>query len=213
MILVCDIEQGSADWFALRLGKPTSSNFAKIITPAQGKPSSQASGYRHELLAEWLTGQPSEGYQNGWMERGTELEGQARAWYAWTHEEVEEVAFVWLDDERTAGCSPDGLIGEKGGLEIKCPAPKTHVSYLLDGKLPTDYIPQVQGSLWITDRKWWDFLSYCPGIDPLVIRVARDEEYIAKLAKLVGAFVQTMQAEQEELIKRGLKPLEVKHAA
>jgi hypothetical protein len=195
------------------LGKPTSSNFDKIITPARGEPSRSAPGYRHELLAEWLTGQPSEGHQNGWMERGSELEAEARAWYAWTHEEVEEVGFVWLDDEKMVGCSPDGLIGVDGGMEIKVPAPKTHVSYLLANKLPTDYIPQVQGSLWITGRQWWDFVSYCPGIDPLVIRVQRDEPYIGKLAKLVGAFVETMKAEQEELIKRGLKPKEVRHAA
>ena len=209
-IIVRDIEQGSADWFALRLGKATSSNFARIITPAQGKPSSQAPGYRHELLAEWLTGQPGGMEPNGWMERGSELESQARAYYAFARDdEVEQVGFVWLDGDKEVGCSPDGLVGEAGGVEIKCPAPKTHVGYLLNGTLPTDYIPQVQGSLWVTGRQWWDFLSYCPGIDPLVIRVERDEDYIAKLAKLVSAFVQTLQAERDELTNRGFVPKEV----
>ncbi len=143
------------------------------------------------------------------MERGIEMEAEARAWYAMAQDQdVEQVGFVWLDDRVQVGCSPDGLVGEHGGLEIKCPAPHTHVGYLLEQKLPTDYIPQVQGSMWVCDRQWWDFLSYCPGIEPLVIRVERDEEYIDKLAGLLDKFLAELLAEREELMSRGYAPRE-----
>lgn len=177
---VIDCEQGSDEWLNARLGVPSASMFAKIVT-TKGAWSTQADGYINQLIAEDLTGEPTPFYQNEHMARGTELEPDARAAYEFvTDQTVTEVGFC-LHDTLRAGCSPDGLIGEDGGLEIKCPAAATHVSYLRDGKLPSKYYQQVMGCLWITGREWWDFMSYHPDMKPLIVRVERDEEYIAAL--------------------------------
>lgn len=177
---VIDCEQGSEEWLNARLGVPSASMFAKIVT-TKGAWSTQADGYINQLIAEDLTGEPTPFYQNEHMARGTELEPDARAAYEFvTDQTVTELGFC-LHDTLRAGCSPDGLIGEDGGLEIKCPAAATHVSYLRDGKLPSKYYQQVMGCLWITGREWWDFMSYHPDMKPLIVRVERDEEYIAAL--------------------------------
>ena len=175
-----DCEQGSDEWIAARLGVPSASMFGKIIT-TQGKWSTQADAYINQLVAEKLTGEQTYVYQNEHMARGTELEPEARAMYEFIKEvEVNEVGFC-LHDTLNAGCSPDGLIAEDGGLEIKCPAPATHVEYLKAGVLPSKYKQQVMGCLWITGREWWDFVSYHPTMKTLIVRVERDEEYIAAL--------------------------------
>jgi hypothetical protein len=90
-----------------------------------------------------------------------------------------------MHDTLEAGASPDGLVGESGGLEIKCPMPATHIEYLRDGRLPSKYIQQVQGCLWISGRDWWDFMSYHPKMTPLIIRVYRDEVFIKALESVV----------------------------
>ena len=175
-----DCEQGSDEWIASRLGIPSASMFGKIIT-TQGKWSTQADAYINQLVAEKLTGEQTYVYQNEHMARGTELEPEAREMYEFIKEvEVSEVGFC-LHDTLDAGCSPDGLIAEDGGLEIKCPAPATHVEYLKAGVLPSKYKQQVMGCLWITGREWWDFVSYHPTMKTLIVRVERDEEYIAAL--------------------------------
>jgi hypothetical protein len=90
---------------------------------------------------------------------------------------------------------------DKGGLEIKCPAPATHVSYLRDGTLPSKYYQQVMGCLWITGREWWDFMSYHPSMKPLIVRVERDEEYIKSLAKNVDKAVKLIEENVEKFFK------------
>ena len=188
---ILDCEQGSAEWFRGRLGIPTASGFDKIIS-STGKASTQANGYMHKLLAEWLTGKSEDGYTNDSMERGKELEAAAREFYAFTHDvEVQQVGLVYRDENKLVACSPDGLT-EPAGLEIKCPLAHTHVSYLLANKVPSKYIPQIQGSMWVTGRQYWDFMSHHPDMHPLIIRVARDEKYINTLADLVGRFIKTM---------------------
>ena len=177
-------EQGSFEWLAARLGIPSASMFAKIVT-TKGAWSTSADTYINQLVAERLTGEREEVFQSHHMIRGTELEPDARDLYSlMTNSEVIEVGFC-LHDTLAAGCSPDGLIGEDGGLEIKCPAPSTHVEYLRGGVLPSKYKQQVMGCLWITGREWWDFVSYHPTMKPLIVRVERDEEYIAALEKCV----------------------------
>ena len=207
MSIVMDIEQRSAEWIKCRIGIPTASCFDRIITPATGMASASAVAYRRELLAEWLMGEPVSIKESGWMQRGTEMEPEARAFYEFEADaEVTEAGFVFLDERRQIGCSPDGLVGDDGLIEIKCPAPNTHVGYLIDAKLPTAYIPQVQGALWVTGRKWCDFVSYHPEMESLIVRVRRDEPYIAKMATLIEAFVATMLDEREILLSRGLGP-------
>lgn len=203
-VVLTDIQQGTAEWTAARLGIPTASGFDNIIT-STGKASTQAAGYRLKLLAEHLTGQPTGPEQTDWMLRGIEMEAEARRWYSlMTDADVTEVGIVYRDETRMVACSPDGLVADCGGVEIKCPAPHTHVGYLLDGALPSKYVAQVQGSMYVTGRAWWDFVSYHPDIDPLLVRVHRDEAYIAALDKLVRAFVRDLLAARTELERRGI---------
>jgi len=210
MSVLVEVEQRSDAWQKLRVGIPTASCFDRIITPATGKPSASAVAYRRELLAEWLTGQPVSVKESGWMQRGTEMEPEARAFYEFGADaEVTEAGFVFLDERRLIGCSPDGLVGDDGLVEIKCPAPHTHVGYLVDSRLPTAYIPQVQGALWVTGRQWCDFVSYSDTMESLIVRVNRDESYIAKMATLIEAFVATMLEERQILLSRGIGPREI----
>jgi len=193
-------EQGTDEWLASRLGIPSASMYAKIIT-TQGKWSTQADSYINQLVAEKLTGETTPFYQNEHMIRGTELEPDARQLYEFiTGSEVQQVGFC-LHDTLEAGASPDGLIGEDGGLEIKCPAPATHVEYLRGDKLPSKYKQQVMGCLWITGREWWDFMSYHPNMKPLIVRVERDEDYIAELEACVSKAVKLIEENVEKFFQ------------
>ena len=195
---VIDHEQGTQEWLNSRLGCPSGSGFSNLIT-ATGKPSASAEAYINQLIAEKLTERTTEVKVNEWMQRGTELEPLARQYFELsTGLEVQEVGFCMADD-MDAGVSPDGLVGEDGGLEIKCPAPHTHVKYLRDDKLPVVYKQQVMGCLWITGREWWDFVSYHETMPVLQVRVYRDEDYIAKLEDHVLAACETIEYETERL--------------
>ena len=191
---ISNFEQGSQEWLESRLGRPTASNFSKLITPT-GKPSSSADAYINELIAQRITGELPEFYSNAAMERGNELEPAAKTLYELMNDvEVVEVGLC-LHDTFECGASPDGLVGNDGGIEIKCPLPHTHVSYLRDGKVPSKYIPQIQGCLWIAEREWWDFMSYNPSMQDLIVRVYRDEAYIKKLADAVTSAVEIIETE------------------
>ena len=182
---IIDVVQGTPEWFAARCGIPTASNFDKIVT-SKGEPSKQRTKYLYQLAGESITGIPEETYQNAAMQRGIEMEAEARNLYSMTTgEELKEVGFCV---SKGCGASPDGLVGEKGGLEIKCPNLTTHVGYLLENTLPTDYFQQVQGNLLVTGRDWWDFQSYYPGIKPLIIRVYPDKNFIGLLENELRKF-------------------------
>jgi hypothetical protein len=184
-MIVVDCPQYSDTWWSSRVGIPTASCFKDILT-STGKKASAFDRYANTLAAERLMGRTPESFESDWMKRGTELEPQARAFYCFDADrDVPEVGFCTLDDG-SAGASPDGLMDDRG-LEIKCPAPHTHVEYLAKGKLPAAYLPQVQGSMWICEREQWDFLSFHPDMPPLLITVDRDEKFIALLAELVAA--------------------------
>lgn len=202
---IIQCEQNSDEWFQARLGIPTASEFSKIIT-STGKASTQANDYMNRLLAEWMAGEPLEKWDgNQWTERGHELEMDARTYYEMTKDvDVLQVGFVTTDDG-SAGCSPDGMVGDDGMTEYKCPSPGIHVSYLLANKLPSAYVPQVQGSLWVTERDWCDFSSYHPVLDKLIIRVHRDELYIVKLTKAIDEFNDKMMGKRELLKQRGFR--------
>lgn len=205
IILNCD--QRSEEWQSARLGIPTASEFDKILTPATGKLSTQAGAYRHRLLAEWLTGRAADSYNGGWIPRGVEMEAEARTYYEMlTDRTVEQVGFIFKDKRRLVGCSPDGLFDDTG-MEIKCPAPGTHVRYLLDNSLPVDYILQVQGAMWITGAKQWEWLSYHPDMPPVLITVKRDEQKIDLLETAVEHFLFELLAQRQALLDRGLKPI------
>lgn len=182
---VINCEQGTEEWLAARLGVPSASSFGKLITPT-GKKSSTFDSYVNQLVAERITGEATPFPQTDAMARGSELEPHARDFYEFmTDNEVKEVGFI-KHAVMEAGCSPDGLIDEMGGLEIKCPLAHTHVETLRSGKMPTKHVPQVQGCMWITRREWWDFVSYHPSMESLIVRVERDDEYIEKMAELIA---------------------------
>jgi len=180
---IIDCEQGSDEWFGARRGVLTASNFKRIVD-TKGNASRQAQDYIDELVGEAITGEThykaiGDSY---WMDRGTELEDEARNHYmAMTEQQVNEVGFC-LFQPISIGCSPDGLIGLDGGIEIKCPSAKIHNKYLREARVPPAYYQQVMGSLLVTGRQWWDFLSYHPSYKrQLRITVERDEEYISKM--------------------------------
>jgi len=176
---IIDCIQNSPEWFAARAGIPTASNFDLIVT-TKGERSKQREKYLYRLAGEAITGTPEETYQNGAMQRGIALEAEARQLYELiTGATVTQAGFCLADEGY--GASPDALVGETGSLELKCPNLATHVGYLLDGKLPTEYFQQVQGQLLVTGREWADFMSYYPGIKPFLIRVERDEQFLKQL--------------------------------
>lgn len=201
-MIVLDCPQGSDEWVQARLAIPTASQFHRIITPKTGKLSSQAEGYVHELLAEELLGHALDEGASDFMTRGTQLEKSAVEFYEFQRDlSTERVGFI-LRDDRLTGCSPDRLVGEDGGLEIKCPSAKVHVAYML-GQDADAYRCQVQGALWITGRAWWDWLSYNPELAPVLIRFERDEEFIARLAGVVDQFIAYLDECRLKLVERG----------
>ena len=171
-IINCD--QGSPEWIKARCGIPSASSFDKIIT-AKGEPSKQRTKYLWQLAGETVTGIPEETYSNANMKRGKIVEAEARQLYELVSgQEVAQVGFCLADGY---GASPDGLVATEGLLELKCPIIATHVGYLLENTLPMDYWQQLQGQLLVTGRKWVDFMSYYPGLKPLILRVVPDEKF------------------------------------
>lgn len=195
---IVSVLQGSPEWLEARLGCPSGSNFKRLIT-SRGEPSSTAETYINELIAEKLTNETTFVTETEWMTRGKELELDAKSYYEFEHGvDIEDIGFI-KDDQYEAGVSPDGLIGKHGGIEIKCPKPSTHIQYLRTRKVPSIYIPQIQGCMWITGRKWWDFMSFHPSLPPLIIRVQRDEEFISKLNRLVIDACKTIEKVVKEI--------------
>jgi len=192
---VLNCRQGSEEWENVRKGRPTASQFAKIVTPKQLKLSSQSMPYAIKLAAERLGVESPPRMPTQQMQDGTEREPYARFEYAELHDvEVQEVGFVVPDDTDLWGMSPDGLIGFEGDrceglIEIKCPEVETLIQYHLDGVLPPEYTAQVQGQLWIAGAEWCDFFAWHPEIEPFEIRVYPDDDYHEALAKALPAFV------------------------
>jgi len=194
-MIIHEMAQGSPEWIAIRLGKPTASQFHRIITPKQRKLSAAAGGYANELLAERWLGQPihpvdpmskwenalgSADMYASFTARGTELEEEAVAYYEAVREvDVRRVGFCTIDDG-TVGASPDALVGDEGGLEIQCRGASHHVNLLgSDDEIAKD--TQVQGNIWVTGAKWWDVLAYNPAFPPVLRRYMRDEEFMDAL--------------------------------
>lgn len=188
-MIVVDCVQGTEEWAAARRGVPTASGASRIITPAKGDLSKSAHDYACELIAEemlppnyWVTE-----VNTAAMQMGTLTEREARDYFALEKNvDVVEVGFC-LTDDRRFGCSPDGLIGDDEGLELKCPLHKTQVKYLLAGDLPNEYKPQVHWSLVVTGRARWNFMSYAPGLPPLLL-VVEPDEYTDKVRAAMETF-------------------------
>ena len=197
-MIIHECQQGSPEWFAARLGKVTASNFADAIAGGQGIVRKKL---MIKLIAERMTGLPAESYSNKAMEHGTATEQEAREYYeALNGVSVRQVGFIERDED--TGASPDGLVGDDGTLEIKCPFPTTHIKYILADKMPADHVKQVQGGLWVAERKWCDFMSYDPRVrqrPSFIARVYRDEDDIKELHIKITMFITDMQKLMERL--------------
>ncbi|MFZ9066240.1 MAG: lambda exonuclease family protein [bacterium] len=196
-----DCVQGTDEWKKARLGVITASNFSKFITPG-GKASSQAESEICKLIAERITGEPADMFQTPWMARGNELESEARSMFELFSQETVDQTGLLLMDDYDIGCSPDGLM-DGVGLEIKCPAPGTHIKYLRDGGegIPPEYVAQVQGAMMVTGFETWIFMSYHPKIEPLIIEVHRDQKYIDTLQKVLIKANETINNEVKKYVK------------
>ena len=186
-----DIEQGTAEWSKLRRGKLTASRMGKLVTPKTMKPSAQMADLACELIADtYMFGAEAwvrTDYQSAAMDYGLRMESEARAWFEMeTGLEVRQVGFCESDDGRM-GASPDGLIDPDSGLELKCPELKGHIRYLIDGTMPAEYRGQVHGSMIVTGRSSWHFMSYGGPVRPLLIEVKRDE-YTEALESAMQSF-------------------------
>ncbi len=186
---IIDCEQGSNEWLAVRLGVPTASEFGSIITAKRGEYAAAAETYIDRLIDECVRPNADRSWgSTRHTDRGNALEPEARELYAFERDLVpQRVGFI-LSDDGTLGCSPDSLIDPDGGLEVKCPDGPTHVKWLRYGGVPDDHKAQVHGSLIITGRAGWDFLSYCPGYPPLLVRVEPDA-YTVKLRGHLDTFL------------------------
>lgn len=196
---IVNVIQGSEAWDKLRCGIPTASNFGRFITPAKAQLSASWKTFAIELLAQEMgvVVPPPPTY---WMQWGTENEPYAVAAYELiTGRKVTKVGFAWPDDHARYGCSPDGLVEPNGLLEVKCPKPETVLEYHAGGVLPSEYKLQVMGELWITNREWCDFFAFHPQLKPFLLRVERDEKYIANLAVALEEFCDNLESLKETM--------------
>ena len=192
-MLIHDVEQRSDEWFELKRGIPSASCAGKIITPVRGDLSSQADKYISHLICEKLGLPGTRTFSSRSMENGIEREPMARNYFSFTRDvEVREIGFI-TDDRMLVGLSPDGIYTTDGnyrdnsrGLEIKCPDPYTHVTWLRAGKLPDEHKAQVHWSMAVTDMPW-TFLSWYPGLEPLVIDLKPDS-YTEKVQQAIITF-------------------------
>lgn len=194
--------QGSVDWSLARSGIPTASEFDNLISPTwEVRKGAMPDSYLAAKVAEAWQGGPLTGFNSFDMEQGQILEGEAVPWFELAYEmPIQRVGLVTTDDGKI-GASPDGLIGEDGGIEIKCPMVNTHVGYLLKGTLPKEYAAQVHGSLYVTGRKWWKFLSYRRRFPQLVIEVQRDDAIQEAIHEALTLFLARFDRAMERMIE------------
>ena len=201
-----DIEQGTDEWFAIRCGKVTASRVADVIATTKSGYSASRANYEAQLICEILTSKPAESYSNAAMQWGTETEPLARAQYELkTGNMVNQIGFVTHPMIEQAGASPDGLIGEDGCIEIKCPNTSTHLDTLLSQKVPSKYITQMTWQMVCAGRKWCDFVSYDPrlpeNLQIFIERIELDEDYAKKLQNEVVMFLVEVNEKVEKLRK------------
>ena len=199
------MEQRTEEWYQARLGKVTASKVAAVLAKKDSATRYYNLTY---IVIERLTVKQQEFYTNEAMQWGTDTEPQARmAYEAHSNNLVDEFGFIDHPTIANFGCSPDGVIGEDGLIEIKCPNSKTHLSTLLSKKAPSKYIPQMQTQMAVMNRQWCDFVSFDPRLPEelqlFVVRVNRDDEYIAKLEEEVIAFLEEVESTVTKL--KGLK--------
>lgn len=213
---VVECEQGSAEWLACRVGRVTASEIADAGRfyargEKKGGETKTRLDYKLALIGELMTGKASETFVSRWMERGTEYEPEARAAYEMKNDVlVRRVGFIIHPTIDRSGASPDGLVGECGGLEIKVPKLETHLRYLRAGVLPPEYEPQLMWNIECSERDWWDFLSYSPELaitspehSQFKVRTYRNEE---RQKQLRDGALQLLAEVDEMMVQMGMKP-------
>lgn len=206
-MVIHDVEQNTTAWENLHLGRPTASDFSKIITPVNGDLSKQAKAFAFYKTAEAILNESLGSISHlEWVTRGKALEPEAVQQFEFVNEvETMKVGFVTTDDGRF-GCSPDRWIVKNGLpiglLEVKCPAPQTHLAYWADGPEDT-YRPQLFGQMLICEMEWVDFYSYHPRMPPVQRRITRDPAYMARLSKALRQFDDMLQDLQQRVRREG----------
>lgn len=200
MIEIFTCQQGTPEWRECRRGIPTASAFHSMLAGGEGKTRRK---YMLELIGEQLTGLPADSFSNAHTERGHEMEGEMRERLGFDYAEpLRQVGFIRRRlPTGYIGCSPDSLIGEDGMLEIKTKLPHLQIEVLIKNRLPPEHVAQCQGALWVSQRKWLDFVSYWPGLADFKIRVYPDPEYFDKLDAGVQTFLAEMIAIKNDLPK------------
>lgn len=198
------MEQRSAEWFQARCGRVTASRVADVIATTRTGWGASRANYMAELIVERLTGQPSQGFASSAMQWGVDMEPQARAAYAERiGHEVVETGFVIHPLIEQAGASPDGLVGDLGLVEIKCPNTATHIETLISRQVPAKYVTQMQWQMACTGREWCDFASYDPRLPTemrlFISRVERCDDTIATLETEVSQFLRELDEKIEAL--------------
>lgn len=200
------MEQGSDAWFNIRIGKVTASRVADVLAKTKTGYSTTRDNYMAQLVCERLTGQKGESFTNAAIQHGTETEPLARAAYEARYDVlVDEVGFVPHPSIIMAGASPDGLVGEDGLIEIKCPNTATHIETLLSESVPNKYYTQMQFQLSCTRRKWCDFVSFDnrlpTELQMFVKRVPRDDMYIKLIEDEIVKFLAELDTKINQLMK------------
>ena len=198
------MEQRSNEWFTARLGKVTASRVADVIAKTKTGYSTSRENYMAQLVCERMTGTQGESYSNAAMQWGTDQEPLARAAYEAAKDVlVDEVGFIIHPTIIAAGASPDGLVGDDGLIEIKCPNTATHIDTLLSDKVPSKYNTQMQWQMVCTGRKWCDFVSFDPrmpeGLQLFIQRVDFDAEYVKMLEAEITEFLGELETKIEKL--------------
>lgn len=192
---ILDVKQNSQEWLAARLGKITASEIDALISPELAiRKGRGPQTYLYRKIAEKVLGRPLDNGSSWAMSQGTTTELEAIPWYEMAHDcDVARVGFCVSDDER-CGFSPDGLLGDDGGLEVKSPQPAKAIEYLLEGVVPDEYKLQIQFSLYISRRKYWKFVSYSRELVALVVHVEPNEEAFATFDKALPPFYAKLDA-------------------
>lgn len=200
-MIVLECEQNTPEWDQARLGIPTASEFKKIVT-SKGKASASRKKYLYKLAGEKLSGEKQDGYYGSSMAKGHEREQESRELYNFIKSvDVEQVGFCFFDENKEFGCSPDGLVGDDGGFETKNAESHVQVERIEEGWSEASHFQQVQGSLLVTGREWWDLVSYSRGLKPIIIRFERDEDFIKILRAEVNIFIRDLNTLIERLKK------------
>lgn len=207
-------EQGTDEWLSERAGKVTASRIADLMAKTKSGYSASRKNYMADLIAERLTGVPKQGFTNAAMQWGTETEPQARAMYDFqTGNSVLEVGFIAHPSIKGTGASPDGLVGDKGLVEIKCPNTATHIDTLRGSKIDRKYLLQMHWQMICTERDWCDFVSFDPRLpDEMqmhIVHVERDADLCAEIEAEVTAFLTELDEAVADLRAR----FEMKEAA